>query len=294
MGSENITQHNLNDQTQKNCIAYITSESASEPASFMWSSEKGFNAVGDYLFQALSPADWFEQIHHALSTIRVYLPVDALRENTNEFDKLIKSLCNLLEPLHGSAGFGIQNCHEHQNYQHTEYEILANYRGVDLSLLIANEHWRSGYSGLNWYTYINSDWIKNLTSEKPLTELLNDTRITITQETSTTIIKAGHWPVLGKLDIDPLPELYVKVNKIIEPLRTTNIGSLHYGSIAGEIRFNVRTSNLWMHRFDLPPGRSAPTTPRQYYRYSAAEVNKIEEERLMLDTLLNSSPPHRE
>ncbi|WP_343738585.1 hypothetical protein, partial [Achromobacter sp.] len=31
-----------------------------------------------------------------------------------------------------------------------------------------------------------------------------------------------------------------------------DIGSLHYGSIAGEIRFNPLTSNLWLRRFDTP------------------------------------------
>ncbi|MCU7281098.1 DUF3396 domain-containing protein [Pseudomonas peradeniyensis] len=292
MGGETITTHEFSATIKQKCITYTCSESPSEPVSFMWSSAKGFNTTGDFLFQAFSPADWFEQIHHALSVVRVYLPIDALRENASVFDTLIKSLCRLLEPLHGSAGFGIQNCHEHQNYQHTEREILSAYRGVDLSLLITNESWRTGYVGLNWYTYINNDWISSLTIQKPLTELLKDTRIIITEDAPTTIIKAGNWPALGKSDTNPLPELYVKVNEVIKPLRVTNIGSLHYGSTSGEIRLNVRTSNLWMRRFDLPPGHSTPATPRKYYRYSTAEMKKMEEDRLLFDSFLNGTPSH--
>ncbi|PJI54309.1 hypothetical protein CTI14_16960, partial [Methylobacterium radiotolerans] len=79
---------------------------------------------------------------------------------------------------------------------------------------------------------------------------LNDERIALLPYEWGTAIRAGDWPALGKAETDAKPELYVKVNNAIRSLRVQDIGSLHYGSIAGEVRFNPLTSNLWLRRFD--------------------------------------------
>ncbi|WP_171964804.1 type VI immunity family protein, partial [Cronobacter sakazakii] len=46
-----------------------------------------------------------------------------------------------------------------------------------------------------------------------------------------------------------------KVNKVLKPIRAPEIGSLGYGSIAGEIRFDDSSTARWLARFDvdLPP-----------------------------------------
>ncbi|EJO9054921.1 DUF3396 domain-containing protein, partial [Cronobacter sakazakii] len=59
---------------------------------------------------------------------------------------------------------------------------------------------------------------------------------------------------------NPYPELYVKVNKVLKPIRAPEIGSLGYGSIAGEIRFDRNSTARWLARFDvdLPPLATMP------------------------------------
>lgn len=209
--------------------------------------------MGSYMFQALLPVEWFERIHNSLTAIRIYLPVEELKgSRKTRVEKLIHEFYNILRPQHGSAGLGVQNSHEIENYQHMEYELLTEYRGIDLRLLIANESWRTGYSNLNWYTYIAHHWMNKLGTTEQLLEQLDDIRIGVILYKWGTVIRAGDWPALGKADLDPRPELYVRVNEVLKPLRVENIGSLHYGSIAGEVRFNERTSNLWLRRFDLP------------------------------------------
>ncbi|MGH8464943.1 MAG: type VI immunity family protein, partial [Pseudomonas sp.] len=66
------------------------------------------------------------------------------------------------------------------------------------------------------------------------------------------LLRAGEWPALWKVDSDPAPALYLKVNEVIKPLRVEDIGALHYGSIAGEPRMNQLISNAWLRRFDMP------------------------------------------
>jgi hypothetical protein len=288
MGSEEITKHNFCPQTMNSCLSYIQSDGFADSASFMWSSQQGFDHPGKYMFEALLPVEWFERIHNALTTIRFYLPPEELKNNEkNRFEKLIIKMCNILRPLHGAAGLGIQNSYEIQNCQHIEYELLESYRGLDLSLLIANESWRNGYSNLNWYTYLAHHWVSKLGTTEDLLKQLDDVRIGILPYEWGTIFRAGDWPSLGKADIDPRPELYVMVNEVLKPLRVSNIGSLHYGSIAGELRLNERTSNQWMRRFDLSKGSPKHKPSPLYRRISAAGQQQMNIGRQMLDDSLN-------
>ncbi|MGY2160606.1 type VI immunity family protein [Pseudomonas tolaasii] len=223
--------------------------------------------------------------------IRFYLPVEELKNNgTVHFEKLILDMCNTLRPLHGTAGLGIQNSYEIQNYQHIEYELLENFRGIDLTLLIANETWRTGYSNLNWYTYLAHHWVSKLGTTEDLLEQLNDVRIGILPYEWGTIFRAGAWPALGKADVDPRPELYVMVNEVLKPLRVSNIGSLHYGSVAGEVRLNERTSNQWLRRFDRPKGCPKHEPSPLYRRISAAEQQRLNASKQMFDEFLNKAP----
>ncbi|MBY8951936.1 DUF3396 domain-containing protein [Pseudomonas sp. PA-1-2A] len=291
MGSEKIIKQDFCSQTMNRYLSYIQSDGFSDSASFMWSSQQGFEHPGKYMFEALLPVEWFERIHSALTTIRFYLPVEELKNNGGiNFEKLIVDMCNILRPLHGSAGLGIQNSYEIQNYQHVEYELLENYRGLDLTLLIANESWRTGYSNLNWYTYLAHHWVSKLGTTEDLLEQLNDIRIGILPYEWGTIFRAGDWPALGKADVDPRPELYVMVNEVLKPLRVSNIGSLHYGSIAGEVRLNERTSNQWMRRFDRPSDSPRPPPSPLYRRVSAAEQQQLNASRQMLDDLFSQAP----
>ncbi|MEN5245944.1 type VI immunity family protein [Pseudomonas atacamensis] len=290
MGSEKIIKQDFCPQAMNSCLSYIQSDGSADSASFMWSSQQGFEYPGNYMFEAILPVEWFERIHSALSTIRFYLPIDELKGDGRErFHDLMRGMCNILRPLHGTAGLGIQNSYEIQNYQHVEYELMEDYRGIDLTLLIANDTWRTGYTNLNWYTFIAHHWVSKLGTTADLLEQLNDVRIGVLPYEWGTIFRAGDWPALGKASVDPRPELYVMVNEVLKPLRVSNIGSLHYGSIAGEVRLNERTSNQWMRRFDLPKDTPKRQPSPQYRRISAAEQQQLNASRQMFDGFLGQA-----
>lgn len=286
LGGEEMVQQEYSSQTVQDCINFANHDGFYEPLAFRWSSRKGFRHASSYMFGVFSPAGWFEQIHNSLTTVRFYLPVEELREFGNEkLQSLIKDMCNLLRPIHGAAGLGIQHCYEWENYQHMEYQLTLEYRGIDLCIPSGNGEWRKGYSNLNWYTYIAHHWIKKLGTTEELIKEFDDIRINVLPYEWGTIIRAGEWPALGKTDTDPRPELYVKINEALRPLRINDIGSLHYGSIAGEMRFNKRTSNLWLRRFDLPPGSPKIATPKHYRRFTSAERHRRNEDGRISDGL---------
>ncbi|WP_158685930.1 type VI immunity family protein [Achromobacter spanius] len=230
---------------------YIVGTSPMNVVEFKCMSRLSLGHVSDYMFGVYSPAGWYEQVHKPLTTVRAYLPVDELvGEGKARFEDFLLQCCALLRPLHGAAGLGIQECHDWEDYQTLEHETAWAYRGVDICGPTGDKNLRKGYKNLNWYTFLAHHWIATLGTPEELKTKINDERVALLPYKWGTAIRAGDWPALGKAETDPTPELYVKVNNAIRSLRVQDVESLHYGSIAGEVRFNPLTSNLWLRRFD--------------------------------------------
>lgn len=104
---------------------------------------------------------------------------------------------------------------------------------------------------VNWYTLFNNEWMENLGGMSYLCGALSDPAIKINPYKGSVIIQAGEYPELGWVNDNPYPELYVKVNKVLKLIRAPKIGSLGYGSIAGEIRFDKNSTAKWLSRFDV-------------------------------------------
>ncbi|WP_409310929.1 type VI immunity family protein [Pectobacterium sp. B1J-3] len=154
--------------------------------------------------------------------------------------------------MHGLAGLGVQQCYESENYEHLEYEIAQAFSAVD----IPNSHtWETGRDGIrsvNWYTFVQDSWLEKLGGIAGLRQQLDDERIALLPYEGGVMIRAGEWPELGWNKVNPYPELYVKVNQMLKPIRAPEICSMGYGSIAGEIRFDKTSTAAWLARFDNP------------------------------------------
>ncbi|MFK0036263.1 type VI immunity family protein [Pseudomonas monteilii] len=193
------------------------------------------------------------------------------------------------EIIAGPAGLGVQHTYQWEDFQHVEYEVAMTYQGLDLARPRGNPSWRSGYSNLNWYTYINSAWMSKLGTQDALLAKLDDIRIGVQYLPKGTLLRAGDWPALWKVGFNEKPEHYVRGNELIKSLRVEDIGALHYGSIAGETRMTQLISNAWLRRFDLPPGKALPTTPLRYRYVSAAEREQVANRKRTLDDFLATS-----
>ncbi|WP_105624316.1 type VI immunity family protein [Cronobacter malonaticus] len=226
---------------------------------FYWGSNKGFRYVSDYLIECGSNAGWFENIHRSVTFFGFYLPVSQLKEKVY-LERLLFQFCNILHPMHGFMGLGIQQCQEKERYQHLEYEIGQEFLGVDITNSKTDKHSREGIRSVNWHTFFNNDWLNKLGGIQYLRSALGNSSIEIIPYDAGVIIRAGEWPELGWVKDNPYPELYVKVNKVLKPIRAPELDSMGYGSIAGEIRFDRNSTARWLARFDvdLPPLATMP------------------------------------
>ena len=238
------------------CCQYIVQEE-DDAVEFMWSSEtSALLHVGDYMVSALSMQDWFEQVHKVMSYFTFYLPVEALKgEGKALFETLLLECCRLLQPIHGSAGLGMQVCYENEEFQDLEYEVAQEFTGIDVGSITADRDLRTGFRSINWYTILSTPFVDKLGGTGELKKQMDDERIVLLPFDAGLMVRAGEWPELGWVRQNPYPELYVKVNNVLKPARAPEVKSFHFGSIEDEVRFDPKTSNEWMKRFDNPkPG----------------------------------------
>lgn len=217
---------------------------------FHWYSDKGFRYASNYYVSAGSSAGWYESIHKPVSYFCFYLPVSEIR-GVARMEKITSLFCEILQPIHGLMGLGMQQCQERERYQHLEYEIGSSFLGVDIPCSYISKCLRTGMRSVNWYTLFNNEWMENLGGMSYLCGALSDPAIKINPYKGSVIIQAGEYPELGWVNDNPYPELYVKVNKVLKLIRAPKIGSLGYGSIAGEIRFDKNSTAKWLSRFDV-------------------------------------------
>ena len=243
-------EHKPSEKTLEQCCQYLQDQS--KDVNFAWSSEtSGWLHVGDYAADALSIQGWFEQVHKELSYFSFYLPVEALKgEGKQLFEMMLLECCRLLQPLHGLAGLGMQVCYENEEFQDLEYEVAQEFNCIDIGSPSTNRYLRTGFRSINWYTILANQWIDKLGGAISLKQQINDERIALLPFDTGMMIRAGDWPELGWVRRNPYPELYVKVNNLLKPVRAPEVTSFHYGSIRDEIRFGPESSNEWVRRFD--------------------------------------------
>ncbi|MEB8577068.1 type VI immunity family protein, partial [Cronobacter sakazakii] len=237
----------------------VIADSFGDDFYFHWYSDKGFRYASDYSVSAGSPAGWYEMIHRRVSYFCFYLPVAELAKK-EELKNLLIRFCTILNPVHGLMGLGVQQCQEEERYQHLEYDIAQDFLGIDIPGGRTDKQLRTGLRAVNWYTFFCNEWLNKLGGIQYLRSALSNPSIEIINYDNGVIIRAGEWPELGWVKDNPYPELYVKVNKVLKPIRAPELDSMGYGSIAGEIRFDRNSTARWLARFDvdLPPLATMP------------------------------------
>ena len=237
----------------------LIANSFGDDLDFFWYSDKGFLYASSYYVSAGSPAGWFEDIHRPVSYFCFYLPVSEFH-NKERLEDLLSQFCTILHPMHGVMGLGIQQCQERERYQHLEFDVGQEFLGLEITNSKTNKYSREGIRSVNWYTFFNHEWLEKLGGITYLRSALSEPAMKIIPYDNGVIIRAGEWPELGWVKDTPYPERYVRVNNVLKPIRAPKIGSLGYGSIAGEIRFDRNSTARWLSRFDveLPPLATAP------------------------------------
>ncbi|WP_373864490.1 type VI immunity family protein [Paraburkholderia unamae] len=176
-------------------------------------------------------------------------------QGTFPIHDFVLACCNRLNATHGYAGFSLALPDEFARWQPYELELAERYFGleIDVPVFVAlmTEGWK-GIKGVNWYTVLGSRYTEELGGAQSIHSQLTDPAFRIYHLNSGgVVIRAGDGPQMAPV-AKGLPPLYVAVNKIVRPARTTKVQSIGLASIGGELRFNDRLTDLWMRRFDAP------------------------------------------
>ena len=219
---------------------------------FYWSNVDNLEFVPEYLIKTFSEPEWYEKLHQEISYVQLYLPISELKEfGVEQLIDLNQKISEILQPMHGFFGLGIQHSHEYYDYQYLEYELAHQFLGLDISNVESDLRFRSGFKCINWLTILSDQLIADkLGSLEALKEHNNDNEIRFYPYAGGVVVRAGEVPELGDVASNPYPKHYVNVNALLKPARAPELGSLGFGSINGEIRFNNRTSKEWQCRFD--------------------------------------------
>ena len=219
---------------------------------FYWSNVDNLEFVPEYFIETFSEPEWYEKVHQEISYVQLYLPISELKEfGVEQLIALNQQISEILQPMHGFFGLGIQHSHEYYDYQYLEYELAHQFLGLDISNDEDDEHLREGFKCINWLTILSDQLIADkLGSLEALKERNSDNEIRFYPYTGGVVVRAGEVPELGDVARNPYPKHYVNVNALLKPARAPEIASLGFGSINGEIRFNDRTSKEWQSRFD--------------------------------------------
>ncbi|OTP99116.1 hypothetical protein B5S43_08890 [Gilliamella apicola] len=219
---------------------------------FYWSNVDNLEFVPEYLIKTFSEPEWYEKLHQEISYVQLYLPISELKEfGVEQLIDLNQKISEILQPMHGFFGLGIQHSHEYYDYQYLEYELAHQFLGLDISNVESDLRFRSGFKCINWLTILSDQFIADkLGSLEALKERNSDNEIRFYSYAGGVVVRAGEVPELGDVARNPYPKHYVNVNALLKPARAPELGSLGFGSIDGEIRFNDRTSKEWQSRFD--------------------------------------------
>ncbi|WP_392553317.1 DUF3396 domain-containing protein [Orbus wheelerorum] len=219
---------------------------------FYWGSIDNMEFVPDYLITAYSRAAWYEELHREISYVQFYLPISELASfGLDKLVEFISQISEILQPMHGFFGLGILHAHEYYDYQYLEYELAHQFLGLDISNVESDLRFRDGFKCINWLTVLSDELIRDkLGSLAELKRQNHDEAITFYPYTGGVVVRAGEVPQLGDVSRNPYPQHYVNVNALLKAARSPEIGSLGFGSINGEVRFNNRSSKEWQSRFD--------------------------------------------
>ena len=250
---------------------------------FYWSNVDNLEFVPEYLIKTFSEPEWYEKLHQEISYVQLYLPISELKEfGVEQLIALNQQISEILQPMHGFFGLGIQHSHEYYDYQYLEYELAHQFLGLDISNDEDDEHLREGFKCINWLTILSDQLITDkLGSLEALKEHNNDNEIRFYPYAGGVIVRAGEVPELGDVASNPYPKHYVNVNALLKPARAPELGSLGFGSINGEIRFNNRTSKEWQCRFD---DVEATDTTVSHEPQSAQIINMDSKVRISIQT----------
>jgi hypothetical protein len=178
-------------------------------------------------------------------------------EHPGTLAEVLLALCRKLKPVSGYGGIGIAESPDNlisSRYEPIVYQMAQRFPGLEADYPISHGIWQrkgsGGIKGVNWLTVVGDRWLPQLGGADALQTALAalDSRFLVHRFDGGVMIQAGPRPQLGDAARDVWPELYVKLAKLLRPIRITEHRPFHQAG-AGP-RFDLERSEAWLRRFD--------------------------------------------
>ncbi|MEP8909427.1 DUF3396 domain-containing protein [Enterobacter roggenkampii] len=190
------------------------------------------------------------------SVIKLVFPLSLLKEpdGKERYENWLLWLCNTFEVESGYAGLSFVLPYARERMFPYEYALAQRFSGVMVDSLGTLEGGEAveGLKGACWYTILATPWLERLGGEDAVSRRLAKTpEISLLSYNNGVIMKAGELPPpLGEKQTEGLPQLLVKINQIILPVRYDGHKGLHFYSEYENHQFDEESSMKWFARFD--------------------------------------------
>jgi len=207
--------------------------------------------AGEYRISALTERGW--QCGE-MSVVSFTLPRDHgfVPEKRKKLLELVHLFAKKLSPFHGHVGLAAVSTYEQYQYQSDEIDVATRYHGLFIeypAIDVSQAH--NGLKGVDWVTIVGKTFAERMGGLDLVAKTLRENAIAFEETEGALIVFAGTEPDIAPIE-QGLPAHLGLVNALLRPLRNGTFGSMGFGSIDGELRFNRCTSDLWIRRLDAP------------------------------------------
>jgi len=240
----------LNDPKLPKLRDYVASLDEDDCIEWHLSSSNHREEVAEFSITCMTERGWQED---QMSWLTFQLPRHHAFESDlrQEFELLLSTCVEKLDPLHGQAGLAAVTPLLEVPYEGDVFDVATRYRTLYVegaADLLCAAH---GPKSINWLTIVGDVLAERMGGQQAYENYCRTLGVDTTRLGKTLVIRAGAVPEISPVSEAP-PAGYVRANTALRPLRDGAYDSMGGGSIHGEVRFNRCTSDLWIRRLDAP------------------------------------------
>jgi len=237
-----------------NLLAEFRERVFSTPADASWEflahGGEIYGEASDYRVEALGLAEWKDRIDK-LSYLTALFPIDFFADKHEEsFVATVARWAGEVKPVHGYGGLGIIESlatTTRERHEQTVFSIAQHFPGLEVDYpTVHSLNCAKGIKGVNWLTVLSEPFAAQLGGVSSLQTRLGE-QFTSHSYPGGVVIQAGPRPQMGDRNRNRWPELYIKLNAVLKPIRASNGHPFHH---YGPNRFDLDRSNEWLQRFD--------------------------------------------
>nr|WP_314872772.1 DUF3396 domain-containing protein [uncultured Pseudomonas sp.] len=224
--------------------------------SFCYTSGRQSSDASAWLFDIYGRRGWEAKMGNDVSILEFSVPLIYQEHQPLNFIRLFLFFVQKLHPLQGYAGhaFNLSPTSAYRN-EPTEAFMASRMPGLDVgtAAFLANSPKLKpiGIKTVSWLTVLDRKRLELAGGLSSLREQLPPSHFAFYSCNDVVVIQAGAHPYLGGDAEDLKPAPYVLLNHALKPIRYESVGSLHGGSLDGELRLVGWAADQWLKRLDV-------------------------------------------